>query len=240
MTRTTTLVTCLAVLGFAATAEAHFKLNAPAAYSQQSAQYGDPQKTAPCGPSAGTLVPTNAVTAVQSGAMLTISINETIPHPGHYRVALAQNMAGLPPAPPVANANCNGLVPNANPQLPVLADGLLPHTAPFSNPNQTMQVMIPAGMTCTNCVLQVLEYMANHAQPCFYYHCAMVNISPTAPPPPPPPTDGGIDPGGDAGMNPNGPGDSSGGCSTSHGSAASGLLGALVVGLALRRPRRRR
>jgi MYXO-CTERM domain-containing protein len=239
MTRTTLLVTTLAVLGLAATAEAHFQLNAPAAYSQQNAPYGDPQKTAPCGPTAGSLVPTNAVTAVQSGSMLEISITETIAHPGHYRVAVAQNMAGLPAAPTVANANCNGLVPAANPTLPVLADGLLPHTAAFSNPTQTMRVPIPAGMTCTNCVLQVLEYMANHAQPCFYYHCAMVNISPTAPPPPPPMIDAGIDPTGDAGTNPSGPNGSSGGCSTSRGSAASGLLGALVVGLALLRRRRR-
>lgn len=240
MTRTITIVTCLAALGLAATtAEAHFKLNTPAAYSQQSAMYGDPQKTAPCGPTAGTLVPTNAVTAVQSGAMLSISINETIAHPGHYRVAIAQNMAGLPAAPTVTNANCNGLVPVANPALPVLADGLLPHTAPFSNPNQTMQVMIPAGMTCTNCVLQVLEYMANHAQPCFYYHCAMVNVSPTAPPPPPP-GDAGMDPTGDAGMNPDNPGDPAGGCcSTSRESARTGILGAVIVGLALRRRRRR-
>jgi MYXO-CTERM domain-containing protein len=136
----------------------------------------------------------------------------------------------------VADAQCNGLVPSANPQMPVLADGLLRHTAQFPNPNQTMQVMIPAGMTCTNCVLQVLEYMAQHGQPCFYYHCAMVNVSPNAPPPPPM-TDAGI-PNGDAGMNPNGPSDSSGGCSTSRGSA-TGLFGVLVVGLALLRRRRR-
>lgn len=237
MTRTTMLVTCLAMLGFAATAEAHFKLNSPAAYSQQTAMYGDPQKDAPCGPTAGGLMPTNQVTAVQSGTMLTISINETISHPGHYRVALAQNMAGLPPAPTVANAQCNGLVPVANPQLPVLADGLLAHTAPFPVPNQTMQVPIPPGMTCTNCVLQVVEYMAQHAQPCFYYHCAIVNISANPPPlPPPPMTDAGI-PNGDAGTNPNGPNDSSGGCSTSRGSA-TGLFGILLVGLALLRRRR--
>ncbi|HWO20393.1 MAG TPA: SCE4755 family polysaccharide monooxygenase-like protein [Kofleriaceae bacterium] len=236
MTRTTLLVTCLAVLGIAATAEAHFKLNTPAAYSQQSAMYGDPQKTAPCGPDTGTLMPTNMVTAVQSGTMLSISITETIAHPGHYRVALAQNMAGLPAAPTVANAQCNGLQPVANPTLPVLADGLLPHTAQFPNPTQTMQVPIPAGMTCTNCVLQVLEYMANHAQPCFYYHCATVNISPNAPPPP----DAGMDPTGDAGMNPDNPGDPAGGCcSTSRESARTGILGALIVGLALLRRRRR-
>lgn len=233
MSRTIVLATSLAMFGLAGTAEAHFKLNAPAASLQQAAPYGDPQKTAPCG-GAGTA--TNAVTAVQSGTMLTISITETIGHPGHYRVALAQDMAGLPAAPTVADASCNGLVPSSNPTLPILGDGLFRHTTQVSNVTQTFQVPIPAGMTCTNCVLQVLEYMANHGQPCFYYHCATVNISPNAPPPP----DGGINPGADAGVDPADP--TGGCCSSSRDSATTGLLGSLLgsllVGLLLRRRRR--
>jgi len=234
MTRTTMLVTCLATLGLAATAHAHFKLNTPAAYSQQNS-YGDPQKSAPCGQAdpGNALVPTNAVTAVQSGSMLTISITETIPHPGFYRVAIAQDMAGLPadPTPPGDVTPCDKLTPTANPTLPLLADGLLKHTSPFSNTTQTMQVPIPAGMTCTNCVLQVVQYMSNHGlnNPggCFYHHCAMVNISADAPPP----SDGGIDPGGD--------GDGGTGCcSASPGSMATSLLGAAFVGLMLLRRRR--
>jgi len=228
MLRTAPLISCLAMFGLVATAEAHFKLNAPAAIIQQNAS-GDPQKTAPCG-GAGTA--TNAVTAVQSGTMLTISITETIGHPGHYRVALAQDMAGLPAAPTVTDTNCNGLVPSSNPTLPVLGDGLFRHTTQTSNVTQTFQVPIPAGMTCNNCVLQVLEYMANHSQPCFYYHCATVNISPNAPPPP----DGGINPGTDAGVDPADP--SGGCCSASRDSAATSLFGGLVVGLLLRRRRR--
>jgi len=226
------LVTCLATLGLAATAHAHFKLNTPAAYSQQNSS-GSPQKSAPCGQAdpGNPVVPTNAVTAVQSGAMLTISITETVPHPGHYRVAIAQDMAGLPadPTVPGGATACDGLTPIANPTLPLLGDGLLKHTSAFSNPTQTMQVPIPAGMTCTNCVLQVAQYMSNHAKnipgDCFYHHCAMVNISADAPPP----SDGGIDPGGDG---------DTGCCSASPGSAATSLLGAGLVGLMLLRRRR--
>jgi uncharacterized protein (TIGR03382 family) len=229
MIRTIALATCLTMFGLAGTAEAHFKLNAPAAALQQDGS-GDPQKTGPCG-GAGTA--TNAVTAVQSGTMLTISITETIGHPGHYRVALAQDMASLPAPPTVADANCNGLIPSSNPTLPILGDGLFSHTTQTSNVTQTFQVPIPAGMTCTNCVLQVQEYMANHGQPCFYYHCATVNISPDAPQQPP---DGGINPGTDAGVDPAEP---SGGCSSSgRDLAATGLLGSLLVGLLLRRRRR--
>ena len=235
MSRTTTLATCLAILGLAATAEAHFKLNAPAALSQQSS-LGDPQKSAPCGQAdpGNPLVPTNMVAAVQSGTMLTISINETIFHPGHYRVALAQDMNSLPADPPVTAGTtaCGSTVINANPTMPLLGDGLLVHTTTFGGATQTMQVPIPAGLTCTNCILQVTQFMSNHGlnNPggCFYHHCATVSISANAPP------DGGI--GGDAGTTE--PGTETGCCSASPDAALTGLLGGLVVGLlALRRRR---
>lgn len=228
MSRTITLATCLAMFGLVATAEAHFKLNAPAANIQQDGN-GNPQKTTPCG---GAGAPTNMVTDVRSGVMLSISITETVPHMGHYRVAVAQDMAGLPGDPMVADPNCMGLMPTANPVLPVLADGLLAHDTPLNPKTQTMQVMIPAGMTCTNCVLQIIQYMYPHLPNCFYYHCATVNISPDAPLPP----DGGINPGVDAGVDPTDPG--TGCCSAGRDSAVTGLLGGLLVGLlALRRRR---
>ncbi len=230
--RTLLLASCLAMFGFTATAEAHFKLNAPASMILQDAS-GNPQKTSPCG-GAGT--PTNEVTDVRSGAMLSISITETVEHNGHYRVAVAQNMAELPADPNVANNNCIGLMPSSNPMLPVLGDGLLMHSTPLDPKTQTMQVMIPAGMTCTNCVLQVIQYMYPHAKPCFYWHCAMVNISPNAPPPP----DAGIDPGSDAVTDPTDPPNPGGGCCSSRDSGAAGLLGGLAVGLLLLRRRRRR
>ncbi|HWU90610.1 MAG TPA: SCE4755 family polysaccharide monooxygenase-like protein, partial [Kofleriaceae bacterium] len=230
MSRTSTLATCVAVLGLAATAEAHFKLNDPAALSQQSS-LGDPQKSGPCGQAdpGNPLVPTNMVTAVQSGTMLTISINETVFHPGHYRVALAQDMNSLPADPPVTAGStaCGSTVIDPNPTMPLLGDGLLQHTTSFGNAPKTMQVPIPAGLTCTNCVLQVTQFMSNHGlnNPggCFYHHCATVSISPDAPPPT-----------GDAGTTE--PGTGTGCCSASPDAALTGLLGSLAVGLlALRR-----
>jgi len=231
MSRAILLAICLATFGLITTAEAHFKLNSPAANLQQDPTYGDPQKTPPCG---GVGTATNAVTPVQSGTMLSISVTETISHPGFYRVFLAQDIAGLPADPDVTvtDANCFGVTPVSNPTLPMLADGLLMNITPSSGP-QTMQVPIPAGMTCTNCILQIVEYMQMHPEPCYYHHCATVNISPDAPPP----ADAGVDPTGDAGVDPGGGG--TGCCSTSRGSSTTGLLGALVVGLALRRRRRR-
>src|SRR5262245_55329418 len=87
----------------AAPARAHFVLQAPANWAQQDAN-GVPIKSAPCGQSdpGSPAVATNAVTNFASGATVTVTVNETIPHPGHYRVSLSTTgMSGLPADPPV-------------------------------------------------------------------------------------------------------------------------------------------
>lgn len=208
---------------------AHFHLNEPAANQVQAAN-GDPQKAGPCG-GAGTA--TNAMTNYTPGGMLTLKLAETIDHPGHYRVAIAQDMASLPAPPTVTGANCGAAAIAANPTLPLLADGLFT-TATVANGEQTTQIQLPAGYECTNCVVQVIEFMSAHPEPCFYYHCATVTIAANAP-------DAGMVGGGpDAGMdmgsgsNNNGGGEISGGCSTGN---ATGLL-ALVGFVGLRRRRR--
>lgn len=164
-------------------AHAHFTLQAPDSWAQQSS-LGDPQKSAPCGQADPGLaaVPTNEVTPFSPGDRITITIDETIFHPGHYRVVLSPNgMNGLPADPPVTAVGSDpcGSTVISPATFPVLADGQLQHTSPFSGP-QSFQVTLPAGMTCTNCVLQVAQYMSNHAlnNPggCFYHHCAMISI----------------------------------------------------------------
>lgn len=200
-------------------ASAHFHLDAPPAeYTQTSV--GDPQKSAPCGPVTEGGTETGQITTVEPGGSFTLTITETVTHPGHYRVAIAQTEADLPPEPTVtAGTTACGSVPiDANPSLPVLADGVFRHTSKFTGP-QTTQIQLPAGMTCTNCVVQVLEFMSNHTAPCFYHHCAIVNVGTASP---------------DAGVGNPGGGDS-GGCSST--SAASPLM--LIALLGLRRRRRR-
>jgi MYXO-CTERM domain-containing protein len=168
--------------------------------------------------------------------MLTLTVEETVTHGGHYYVAIAQNAAMLPPAPGGTDpVNCNGLAPTMNPQLPILADGLFPQITPASGP-QTVQVQLPAGMECPNCVVQVVQYMTNHAQPCFYYHCANVHVSNTQPMPP----DAGVMPGQEAGPGPGpGPDETTAGCCSAQGGRANSLLLALAVGLLVFRRRRR-
>ncbi|MCC7380340.1 MAG: lytic polysaccharide monooxygenase [Deltaproteobacteria bacterium] len=176
------------LIGLSAQARAHFVLVAPACYSEQSS-LGLPLKSAPCGQAdpGVPVVLTGEVTQLEAGSMVTITIDETIYHPGHYRVALAADQASLPADPPVTPGTtpCGTTVIDPNPTLPLLADGLLVHTAPFSG-ERSVQVQIPANMTCQNCVLQVVEFMSNHGlnNPggCFYHHCAVVTIVPPVSP----------------------------------------------------------
>jgi hypothetical protein len=224
------LVVSLAILLGPASSRAHFVLQAPPNWAQQDTQ-GLPLKSAPCG-QADPLTPavaTGIVTAFASGATVTITINETIPHPGHYRVVLSTTgRNGLPADPPVTaggtpSTPCGSTTIQNPAVFPVLADGQLMHTSAITG-SRSFTVTLPSGMTCaSNCVLQVVEFMSNHAlnNPggCFYHHCADITIQA-----------GG---GGDAGTPPPS-GDSGCGC-TAGGSpvSAGGLL--LMVLFARRR-----
>lgn len=158
-------------------ASAHFVLRAPESWREQGV-LGDPQKIGPCGEE-GTAAATGAVTAFAPGETITITLDEAIFHPGHYRVALSVNdRSELPAEPPVTPGDTPcGSVPIMDPPVfPVLADGMLPHTEPFPG-TQSFQVTLPPDVTCTHCTLQVLEFMSNHAAPCFYHHCADLSIT---------------------------------------------------------------
>jgi hypothetical protein len=218
-------IVLIAALAVPTTASAHFNLVAPQGkYTQTS--LGDPQKSGPCGPTGDGGTATNKVTTVMAGSMMTLTLSETIYHPGHYRVAIAQDEAGLPPVPTVTTGTtqCGSVPITQNPTLPLLADGVLVHTSAFSG-QQTAQIPLPAGMTCNNCVVQVVEFMSNHAAPCFYYHCALVNVTTTGATP-----DAGVPATGDAGTTDPGGG---GGCSSGRGVGPGAAL--LLLALLLRR-----
>src|SRR5688572_29262357 len=100
-------------------AQAHFVLEAPPNWTSQDAQ-GNPQKQPPCGGGSETGV----VTPFEPGATVTITIDETIFHPGHYRVALAvMDRSELPPAPEVTpgDSPCGSAAIQDPPVFPVLA-----------------------------------------------------------------------------------------------------------------------
>src|SRR5215204_4561414 len=175
-------------------ADAHFVLVQPAASLMQN-RLGDPQKIGPCGgvsanPGRGTPanpgVPSGAVTNVKGGTMLPLMVQESIFHPGHYRVALARTIAQLPKDPVVTTADSGrGLRSQSaeiqNPPVaPVLLDGIFAHT---ERPTQNFEAEIPIpNITCQNCILQVIEFMADHPGVAIdgghsYHHCATLNIT---------------------------------------------------------------
>jgi hypothetical protein len=176
------LVGSLAVPG---AASAHYILVAPDAWMSQST-FGDPQKVGPCGNEGGG-TPTGRVTAFRPGETIEVTVNETIFHPGHYRVVLAIDDRGELPPPPAVTAvgtdPCGSAEIQDPPIFPILVDNALPHTQPFEGP-QTFTVTLPTDVTCTKCTLQVIEYMSSHGRPCFYYHCADIAILGEATPTP--------------------------------------------------------
>src|SRR5512140_1801960 len=86
--RALTLAALTAALTLPASpAGAHFVLDQPPSWMSQDA-LGSPQKLGPCGDEAGG-VPTNTITAFSQGQTITVTIEEKIFHPGHYRIALS-------------------------------------------------------------------------------------------------------------------------------------------------------
>jgi len=181
----TRVATALAIALGAVTAQAHFKLVEPASWIEEDDR-GDPQKLAPCG---GTIenpgTRTGAFTDVTGGTMLRIVVDETVYHPGHFRIALARRANWLPDDPVATlKEGPRGLVSDTavieeNPAPPIIVDGLWPHNERFTGIRET-EILIP-NIDCQGCFLQVIQFMAEH--PGFreggfsYHHCAMLNIT---------------------------------------------------------------
>jgi hypothetical protein len=165
---------------------AHFKLLEPASWLIENDR-GDPQKAGPCG---GTNTdygkPSYTIGKATGGQKLHIKVQETIYHPGHYRVALAVNSPTELPVDPEATTVDSDKGPRSvsakiqnPPQMPVLADGLWPHTAKVDGPLET-DVQLP-NISCKKCTLQVVQFMAEHGvnNPgnFTYHHCAELQIT---------------------------------------------------------------
>lgn len=187
------LLAAVAVASLSTVADAHFVLVEPAATLMQN-NLGDPQKIGPCGgvsanPGRGTPAnpgtPTGTVTPVKGGSTLHIKTQETVFHPGHYRIALAPTAAQLPADPAVTTRDSergpwsvSAVI--QNPAVPpVLADGLFAHTERPTTPWET-DVTIP-NINCPNCMLQVIQFMAEHGRNAdgdfSYHHCAALNVT---------------------------------------------------------------
>jgi hypothetical protein len=189
MKNTLRLASCLVLtsVGFSGTAMAHFRLLAPASWLVEN-QLGDPQKAGPCGgTNADFGKPTYAVSDVKGGSLLHVKVQETVYHPGHYRVALAVNSPTELPLDPKAQTMTNdkGAVMSVSAEVmnpaapPVLADGLFQHNAKTDQPFET-DVAIP-NINCRSCTLQVIEFMEQHPVnnpgQFTYHHCAVLHVT---------------------------------------------------------------
>jgi hypothetical protein len=158
---------CLSLAG-----QAHIKIDEPTSVIVTTAN-GFPVNGVPCG---GDGTPTNAVRTVEAGSLLTVSWRETIFHPGHFRLAIAADAGSFVTPAAVVNANnCVSGTIDPNPRLPVLVDGLFPHSAAKPDGRYSTQVRVPA-TPCERCTLQLLQFRSSHAPPCFHYQCAIVRI----------------------------------------------------------------
>jgi hypothetical protein len=190
---TRTLLVFAALVGIVPTmAHAHFKLMEPASWLIEN-ERGDPQKAGPCGGTNNDYgKPSYIVTKVKGGSKLHLKILETIYHPGHYRVALAVNSPTELPLDAKVETIMTEKGPRSvsaeimNPvRMPVLADGLFPHTAAIKEPLEA-DIQLP-NINCKKCTLQVAQFMADHAlnNPggYSYHHCADLAITadPTKP-----------------------------------------------------------
>ena len=167
----------------------HFKLLEPTSWLIENDR-GDPQKAGPCGGSNTDWGdPSYVINRATGGVMLHLKVQETVYHPGHYRVALAVNSPTELPPDPVATTregergpiSVSAVIQNP-PEIPVLADGLFVHDTRPTEPGQIFEgdIRLP-NIDCDKCTLQVVQFMAEHGfnNPggYSYHHCADVRIT---------------------------------------------------------------
>jgi len=197
MTRGSLIVGSLCL--FTSVAQAHISVDQG---GTQKSRYTDTGlKGSPCGMAGGTRG--TKISTYKPGATITVSIVETIPHPGYFRIAFDNDGDDgflIPSGTDGAMGNCGG-DPKCGPgkadycnSPSVLLDNLDPHTAGAA-PKHTWSVTLP-NVECTNCTLQIIEVMNDlapfHPAPYpaddIYYQCIDLVLSKTAPDVTPPAT----------------------------------------------------
>jgi MYXO-CTERM domain-containing protein len=223
--RSSVLVLAVSLLALPRAAQAHFTLLAPPPASNST---DGGKGSAPCGP---TSMPSNVITPVMGGSKLMLKVNETVPHPGFYRVALSiKSRTELPLDNVVKDASGKILAPAGPgnsasavyqdpPVFPVLADNLWPHTSAMAM--FSAEITLP-NVNCDKCTLQVIEFMAQHGPDYFYRHCADLKITADTSKPIFDPTAGGGAGGGSSG--------GAAGVGGSAGAPVAGASGAAVGG----------
>lgn len=119
-------------------------------------------KVAPCGDAPRTTTPA----VFTPGATITVEWEETINHPGYFRIAFSRT----------GDQNFDSYI---------LADNILDTQNDANTPHfYSRQITLP-DLACTDCTLQLIQYMTeNPAAPTLYYSCADINLGlPSSAPP---------------------------------------------------------
>ena len=214
------------LVSLAAPAAAHIELLAPA-------KRVSGLKTGPCGERDS--VRGDDVCELRPGATITVAWDETVDHPGHYRIAFDQD-GDDDFFDPASFEDVSG-------GPGVLLDGIADRDVGGDDRRYTQEITLPS-VECDNCTLQVVQVMTDKAPygdgNDLYYQCADIVLSESAPEVPAAgcTADGE---GGDDGVT-DGDGDDGGGCAAGRGDGAPGawLIAAIGAAIAagLRRGRR--
>lgn len=140
------------------TASAHITMTSPKPRSVD-------QKAGPCG-AVGSTRGSN-VSTFKPGQTITVEWDETVEHPGHYRIAFDEDGEDA-----FKNPGEEGAV--------ALVDNIVDRNG---GGHYTQQVTLPT-MTCTNCTLQLIQVMEVAPPYTFYYQCADIVLSDSADPMP--------------------------------------------------------
>ena len=156
-------VVSFGLLASAADASAHIALTSPVPRTVD-------QKAGPCGATGSTRG--SKVTAYRPGETITVEWDETVDHPGHYRIAFDDDG-------------------NDSFQIPSRPDDAFPQTladqiADRGGGHYKQQITLP-NMSCTNCTLQLIQVMTTTVPyNSFYFQCADLVLGDDAEPGPGP------------------------------------------------------
>jgi hypothetical protein len=211
--RLTALLTAGGIAAFASPASAHIRLRAPLQ------RYAD-LKDGPCGLRNGTR--TENVCTLRPGANIIVVWDETINHPGHFRISFDDDGDDDFVDP----AGFDDLYTGSS----VLLDGI-PDQDGDSGYRQ--ELTLP-DIECDNCTLQVIQVMTDKAPygdgNDLYYQCADLVLSSSAPAEPAPGCSD-VAGGGDAG--PDDSDDDAGGCWAAGSGGSTGWLVAVLLAVLL-------
>jgi hypothetical protein len=148
------LLGCLIVPVLAGTAGAHATLRYPTPRTEAN-------KAGPCGSSGSTRG--SNVTSLDPGTTITVVWDETVDHPGHYRLAFDDD----------GNDFVNPNNPDDN-----FATTLMEPIADKSGGRYEQQITLP-NIECSNCTLQLIQVMTTSIPyNSFYFQCADITLVP--------------------------------------------------------------